>query len=66
MTIKTSSDGNAAVDHDYFWLDIKDAPQGVKVQLLSVYGVAAYGVITDSTKKLGFWTHWCPLPKLRK
>lgn len=66
MTIKTSSDGSAAVDHDYFWRDIKDAPQGVKVQLLSRYGVASYGMVTPSTLPVGFWTHWAPLPKLRK
>ena len=66
MTIKKSSDGVAAVDHDYFWLDIKDAPQGVKVQLLSRYGVASYGMVTPSTLPVGFWTHWAPLPKLRK
>jgi hypothetical protein len=66
MTIKTSSDGSTAVDHDYFWRDMSEAPYSVKVQLLSKYGVASYGVVTPMSIETGYWTHWAPLPKLRK
>lgn len=66
MNARISSDGAACVDPDYFWQPISTAPHGVKVQLLSRYGVAAYGTITPNTIPVGFWTHWAPLPKLRK
>lgn len=66
MTIKTSGDGAAAVDHEYFWLPIDTAPHNVKVQLLSKHGVAAYGQVSNFVLANNFWTHWAPLPKLRR
>lgn len=66
MTIKTSSDGAACVDTNYYWQPLDTAPHGVKVQLLSKHGVAAYGSVTPSTISVGFWTHWAPLPKLKR
>ena len=66
MTDKISSDGAACVDHDYFWRPLHTAPHGVKVQMLSKYGVAAYGTLSPSTIADGFWVMWAPLPKLKK
>lgn len=63
MTVKISSDGSAVVDTEYFWIAIdKDTPRGVKLQLLSISGVATYGNYSGDS----FWTHWAPLPKRKK
>ena len=47
-----------------YWLPIdKDTPRSVKLQLLSIGGVAQYGTLgSDPT----FFTHWCPAPKKPK
>jgi hypothetical protein len=66
MTHKISSDGSTCVDTEYYWQQLTTAPHGVKVQLLSKHGVAAYGSVTPSTISVGFWTHWAPLPKLKR
>ena len=63
MTTKQSSDGAAYVDTDYFWQPIETCPTSAKVQLLSKYGVAVYGIYHG---KDDFWTHWAPLPKKPK
>ena len=55
--------GTVAVDPDYFWQPIETCPLGVKVQLLGVGGVATYGQYCGKDE---FFTHWCPLPKLKK
>ena len=55
------STGIAAVDPDYFWLPIENCPKNVKVQLLGD-GVAMYGIYKGES----FYTHWCPLPKLKR
>lgn len=53
----------AAVDPDYYWQSLSTCPRGVKVQLLSIEGVAVYG---NYDGKDTFWTHWAPLPKKPK
>ncbi len=53
----------AAVDPDYYWQPLNNCPRGVKVQLLSIEGVAVYG---NYDGKDPFWTHWAPLPKKPK
>ena len=53
----------AAVDHNYFWQPIHTCPRGAKVQLLGQGGVAMYGQYHG---KDTFYTHWAPLPKLKK
>ena len=63
MTDKISGDGVACVDHSYYWRSLTSAPHGVKVQLLSKFGVAVYGVLTPATIAEGFWIAWAPLPK---
>jgi len=63
MTTVTDSTGKVAVDHDYFWQPIATCPHNMKVQLLGQGGVAVYGTYAGGTP---FWTHWAPLPKLRK
>jgi hypothetical protein len=55
--------GKVAVDHDYFWQPIATCPRGAKVQLLGAGGVAMYGSYSGKEK---FYTHWAPLPKLKK
>lgn len=62
MNVKITTDGAAAVDQDYFWIPIDSCPHGVKVQLLSQGGVAIHGHYYGGK----FYTHWTPLPKLRK
>lgn len=62
-TIHLDSTGVAAVDHNYFWQPIETCPRGAKVQLLGKGGVALYGQYHG---KDTFYTHWAPLPKLKK
>lgn len=62
-TTQIDSTGAAAVDHNYFWQPISTCPRGAKVQLLGKGGVAMYGSYTGKEK---FYTHWAPLPKLKK
>ena len=57
------STGAAAVDQNYFWQPIETCPRGVKVQLLGKGGVAMYG---QCSVRDTFYTHWAPLPKLKK
>ena len=65
MTHKLTADGSVVVATDYFWNDdMAECPRGAKVQLLGKGGVAAYGLLLDN--KENFWTHWAPLPKIRK
>ena len=53
-----------AVATDTYWIPIdKDTPRSVKLQLLSIGGVAQYGVLQADTS---FYTHWCPVPKKPK
>jgi hypothetical protein len=63
MTHQISSDGAAAVDQNYYWQPIETCPLGVKVQLLGRSGVAIYSTYSRKDK---FFTHWAPLPKLRR
>jgi hypothetical protein len=70
MTIETppthtiNTAGTVAVATDTYWIPIdKDTPRSVKLQLLSIGGVAQYGTLgSDPT----FFTHWAPLPKKPK
>jgi hypothetical protein len=63
MTHTLNSTRTVAVSVDTYWLPIdNDTPRGVKVQLLSLGGVAQYGSLKQNDT---FYTHWCPLPKKR-
>ena len=63
-TFKLNKDNTVAVATDYYWERIgPDTPRGVKLQLLGIGGVAAYGQYDGKNK---FWTHWAPLPKRRE
>jgi hypothetical protein len=58
-----NSTKTVAVATDTYWMPIdKDTPRSVKLQLLSIGGVAQYSVLQADTS---FFTHWCPLPKKR-
>ena len=58
-----NSTNTVAVATDTYWLPIdKDTPRSVKLQLLSIGGVAQYGTLSGD---VSFYTHWCPLPKKR-
>lgn len=62
MTYKLNRDKTVAVATDYFWQRIdNDTPTGVKLQLLTVHGVAVYGSYTP--RQADAFTHWAPLPK---
>lgn len=59
-----NSTKTVAVATDTYWLPIdKDTPRSVKLQLLSIGGVAQYGNLQADTS---FYTHWCPVPKKPK
>ena len=59
-----NSTKTVAVATDTFWMPIdKDTPRSVKLQLLSIGGVAQYGNLQADTS---FYTHWCPVPKKPK
>ena len=61
MTHTLNTDKTVAVAPDNYWLRIdKDTPRGVKMQLLGIGGVAAYGEWDGKNK---FWKAWAPLPK---
>ena len=50
-----------AVATDYYWIPIdSQTPRGVKLQLLTVGGVAIYGHWDGRST---FYTHWAPMPK---
>ena len=57
-----NADKTVAVAMDVFWQHINSAPKGVKVQLLGAGGVAIYSIYFGDP----FWTHWSPLPKMKK
>ena len=59
-----NSTKTVAVATDVYWMPIdKDTPRSVKLQLLSIGGVAQYGNLQADTS---FYTHWCPVPKKPK
>ena len=63
-TYTLNSTKTVAVATDTFWMPIdKDTPRSVKLQLLSIGGVAQYGNLQADTS---FYTHWCPVPKKPK
>ena len=58
-----NSTNTVAVATDVYWMPIDaETPRSAKLQLLSIGGVAQYGVLNGDTS---FYTHWCPLPKKR-
>jgi hypothetical protein len=61
---KLNKDQTVAVALDYPWLKIgPNTPTGVKLQLLGIGGVAAYGTWDGRNR---FWTHWAPCPYMPK
>ena len=63
VTHTLNSTKTVAVAIDTYWLPIdEDTPRSVKLQLLSIGGVAQYGTLGGD---VSFYTHWCPLPKRR-
>jgi hypothetical protein len=64
MTIKTTSDGAAAVDTEVRWIPIAERmpPSGAKLLLINrKYGVAHISIY----RKADDWTHWAGLPKFK-
>ncbi len=58
-----NSTQTVAVATDVYWIPIDaETPRSVKLQLLSIGGVAMYGALSSDTS---FYTHWCPVPKKR-
>lgn len=67
MTTELNRDRTVAVDRAYYWQPIATCPRGVKVQLLGAGGVAVYGTYNPPRpSEKPWWTHWAPLPVLRK
>lgn len=63
LNVTLDKSGTVAVDREYFWQPITTCPRGAKVQLLGRGGVAMYGAYHG---KEDFYTHWAPLPKLKR
>lgn len=64
MSHTLNKDQTVAVATDYFWQKVDaNTPRGVKLQLLGIGGVAAYGVYDGRNR---FWTHFAPLPRMPK
>jgi hypothetical protein len=64
MTIKTTSDGAAAVNTEHFWIPVSEVapPAGVKLLLINRrWGVAHLSIY----RKQDDWTHWQALPKFK-
>lgn len=62
MRAKINADRTAAVDQEYFWQAIDGStPVGVKVQLLTRFGCAIYGILTPNNKS--DFAAWAPCPK---
>lgn len=59
MTVKINNEG-VAVDQAYFWRPMATCPSSVKVQLLTIGGVAVYG--TAGPRAIHYLA-WAPLPK---
>lgn len=59
--MKLNHTESIAVDVKYHWQSIKKAPIGVKLQLLTIGGVAVHGVLTQSNKN--HFIAFTPLPK---
>ena len=59
-----NSTQTVAVAIDTYWVPIDaSTPRNVKVQLLTIGGIAQYGSLGQDTS---FYTHWCPVPKKPK
>lgn len=59
-----NSTKTVAIATDTYWIPIDaSSPRNVKVQLLTIGGIAQYGTLGQDTS---FYTHWCPVPKKRK
>ena len=59
----TISQSRVAVAEGFYWTPVgPDTPRGVKLQLLTIGGVAMYG---EYSEKNNFCTHWAPLPRRR-
>ena len=64
MTIKTTYNGAAAVNTEYFWIPVSDTPppQGVKLLLIDLRsGVAHLSIY----RKQDRWSHWQALPRFK-
>ena len=61
MNIRIKTEERIAVDHDYYIRSMVDCPRGVKVILVTVHGVACFGIYDGKDKQ---WIGWAPLPKI--
>lgn len=63
QNFKLNSKRDVAVATDYYLEKIDEhTPRGVKLQLLGQGGVLVYGQYNGDP----FWTHFAPLPRIRK
>ena len=60
MNHRVNSDRTAAVALDYEWQPLETCPQGCKVQLRTIGGVAIYGQYRHGDT---FYTGWAPCAK---
>ncbi len=60
MSVKVTNDKAAAVDQTYYWRSLETCPLSVKVQLLTLGGVAVYGQYHRGARG---YVGWAPLPK---
>ena len=61
LSCKVNKSEKIAVDRGYKWQSMNNAPLGVKLQLLTVGGIAVHGTLTKQTKH--HYVGFTPLPK---
>jgi hypothetical protein len=61
MNTKINYEKTVAIDVGYFWQPLDTAPSGVKVQLLTKFGIAVYGQYRKGDRD---YVGWAPLPKI--
>lgn len=64
LSCKVNKSEKIAVDSGYKWQSMDGAPLGVKLQLLTIGGIAAHGTLTQQTKR--YYAGFTPLPKAKK
>lgn len=65
-TVKVNTDRSAAVNQAVFWLDVREYPPPLGVQLLLINAAAKRATLGQYVTGDAFWTHWQGLPKFKE
>ena len=61
--MKLNADQTVAVSQEVYWQSMESCPTGLKLQLLSIGGIAMYGTYRKGDD---FYVGWSPVPAIRK